>query len=113
LNAFSITNCQPIILFSLDCSDPLIVSLFLLFDCSDSLSLLIDFCAFESHEASALLVLRNLCFHAANKPKMLANGNFNNKKVIIPMLRAACFESNESRKLFQLLLSINNDALKD
>jgi len=43
----------------------------------DSLSLLIDYAssavASETHQVQALLILRNLCFHAANKPKLLAN----------------------------------------
>jgi len=52
---------------------------------ADAITLLID-CASASSSASqretslvipALLTLHNLCFHAANKPKLLANGEHN------------------------------------
>jgi len=39
--------------------------------------------AHESHQVPALLIIRNLCFHAANKPKLLANGE--QKKRISPI----------------------------
>ena len=42
-----------------------------------SLSLLVDYVsspvASETHQLHALLILRNLCFHATNKPKLLAH----------------------------------------
>ena len=43
---------------------------------ADALALLIEYAsvAHESHQAPALLTLRNLCFHATNKTKLLANG---------------------------------------
>ena len=45
----------------------------------DALTLLIYYVSLshETHQVPALLTLRNLCFHATNKPKLLANGEQN------------------------------------
>lgn len=45
----------------------------------DSIPLIVEF-AFngqENQKKSALLIIRNLCFNTANKPKLLTNGKLN------------------------------------
>jgi rotatin len=43
---------------------------------NDGLALLIEFgsTGLDNQQKSAILVLRNLCFHSSNKPKLLSNG---------------------------------------
>ncbi|XP_013417729.1 rotatin-like [Lingula anatina] len=45
------------------------------YNITDSLALLLEFCESEHSQAasSALMVLRNMCHHSANKPKILGN----------------------------------------
>jgi len=55
-----------------------------------SLSLLIDYAsvAHDTHQISALLILRNLCFHAANKPKLLTHGEQKNMSSVLSSFKS-------------------------
>lgn len=50
---------------------------------SDCLTVLLDFMehGFGQCQQSALLILRNMCCHGNNKPKLMANGRYAHRKI--------------------------------